>query len=267
VAAILGHNRFASRADVLREMVRQKYGAVPEFTGNAATEWGTAHEPDARAAYEAETGHLVEEVGLIVHPEHDWLAASPDGLVDDDGACEFKAPFRKRCYGCVPDYYLDQCQLVMACARRTWLDFYVWTPTGCERFRVERDPNWLDTHWGTLRAFMTEFNSHGEDSPLLGDKIVTRDDADWQEAADCYRLAKGWLADAQDAEKQAKAKLIDMAGDITTEGCGLRAVKATRQGNINYRHKDIQAALEPLNLDDYRGKATDYWTLKEVSNG
>ena len=42
---------------------------------------GTAREPLARAAYEAETGNLVEQCGFIKSTLRPWVGASIDGMV------------------------------------------------------------------------------------------------------------------------------------------------------------------------------------------
>ena len=59
----------------------------------AAMQWGVDHEDEAREAYEAVTGDLVDLVGFIRHPEIDFFGASPDGLVGEDGLLEIKCPY------------------------------------------------------------------------------------------------------------------------------------------------------------------------------
>src|SRR5699024_1540390 len=96
VGAALGVNPYKTPDALIREMVREIKGAPAEFAGNVATRWGNEHEPLVMLDYMSESGDTVEECGLIVHPEHDWLAASPDGFVGADGVVEFKAPFGLR---------------------------------------------------------------------------------------------------------------------------------------------------------------------------
>lgn len=73
--------------------------AVERLTGqtvdgfqNDAMRRGTELEPEARAAYEAHTGELVEEVGFVPHPVLEYVGVSPDGLLGDDGLVELKCP-------------------------------------------------------------------------------------------------------------------------------------------------------------------------------
>jgi len=96
VGAILGVNPWSTPDDAMRTMVRSHFGAESEFTGNIATEYGTLHEASAQRDFEMMNAMNVQEVGFIVHPELDWLGASPDGLLGDDAVLEIKCPFGKR---------------------------------------------------------------------------------------------------------------------------------------------------------------------------
>jgi len=77
------------------------------FRGNTATERGELQEPATceaytHARYSSSPVISVKPSGLVIHPEHHWLAASPDGLVTDPsapdptGIVEFKNPYRYR---------------------------------------------------------------------------------------------------------------------------------------------------------------------------
>ena len=60
------------------------------FTSKAI-QTGIEREPIARARFEEETGHLVEEVSFI-KLNHMMVGCSPDGLIDDDDGLEIKCP-------------------------------------------------------------------------------------------------------------------------------------------------------------------------------
>lgn len=95
-----------------------------------AMEHGIENEPRARAEYEIRTGYSVEPVGLLLHPEFKWAAASPDGYISPNGLLEIKCPdtathFEYLEGGCVPEEYLDQIDWQLACAgpEIDWVDF------------------------------------------------------------------------------------------------------------------------------------------------
>ena len=72
----------ASRANYLAQLVAERLtGEVQESYSNAAMQWGTQTEPEARAAYSFMTDADVVEVGFIPHPHIALAGASPDGLV------------------------------------------------------------------------------------------------------------------------------------------------------------------------------------------
>lgn len=84
-----GANR---RALVTRLAVERLTGSPVETFSNDAMRRGTELEPEARAAYEAETGELVELVGFVKHPELEYVGCSPDGELGDDDLIEIKCP-------------------------------------------------------------------------------------------------------------------------------------------------------------------------------
>jgi len=79
----------ATRKNYMMELICQKLsGQREESYTNTAMQRGNDLEPIARGAYEADKGVFVDEVGLILHPAEIDFAASPDGLVGNDGLVE-----------------------------------------------------------------------------------------------------------------------------------------------------------------------------------
>lgn len=100
--------------------------------------YGLNFEPIARASYEADTGRIVTETGLWVHPTLPWLAASPDGLIGRDGLLECKC--LKTQVPMVPIKHRIQCLIQLACTGRLWVDYYVWPkpPLHPQLWRINR---------------------------------------------------------------------------------------------------------------------------------
>jgi putative phage-type endonuclease len=119
-AAALGLHPHMSRAAAWRA-IRGEVKAE-----NPMMQWGKQWEPAARSDYEVETGRLVTETGLWVHPTLPWLMASADGLVGDEGAIEIKCGNKlpEKC----PVYHRIQCLVVMFVTDRQWVDYYCFHP-------------------------------------------------------------------------------------------------------------------------------------------
>jgi len=265
IAAILGLNPYSSRADVLREMVREALGAPREFTGNDATRYGQEMEPLVLAAYERHAGTMVHGgQEFVIHPIHHFLAATPDGLVGDDGTVECKAPYRGTYthFDEVP-YYVPQMRLQMACTGRQWCDLAVLHRDGSLHVsRLEHDPEWLPHVLPTLKAFMADFAEAIAD-PAQHLTERERDDDEWHTAVAEYRIAKIALDNAQAALDARKATLIEMAGEAGAKGAGLQVIRCERAGSVSYA-KAIKDLLPDADLSEYAGKPTTYYTIKET---
>ncbi|XP_039620942.1 uncharacterized protein LOC120536601 [Polypterus senegalus] len=127
---------------------------------------------------------VVEDCGLFIHPEHNWLAASPDGIVRDSqskqilNCLEVKCPFKHRnntiSKACTDktfcleqagsssyslkkkhDYYTQvQCQL--AVTGLTKADFIVYTSKDMAVVPVEYDPIFWKQTATKLEMFYTQ---------------------------------------------------------------------------------------------------------------
>lgn len=136
---------------------------------NSAMQWGVDKEPEARAAYEVATGNFVQEVGLYDHPGVPMSAASPDGLVGDDGLIEIKCPESKQhlrnLISRTPDTkYIMQMQWQMACTGRQWCDFVSYDPRFPEQHqllivRVPRDSKLIEDLEKEVRSFRAEVDA------------------------------------------------------------------------------------------------------------
>jgi len=154
----------ASRANYMAELIAERLTGEPaeKFT-NAAMQWGTEKEPEARAAYEFRFDFDVAEVGFVDHPFIEMTGASPDGLVGEMGLVEIKAPNTATHIDTllsqfVPAKYSTQMQWQMGCCEREWCDFVSYDPRLPEEMRlfirrVERD----DAEIARLEGLVTEF--------------------------------------------------------------------------------------------------------------
>ncbi len=157
----------ASRANYMAELVAERLtGTVADGFTNAAMEWGTAQEGDARLAYSFRANADVEQVGFVHHPQIQMAGASPDGLVGDVGLVEIKCPNTSThidtlLSGTVPGKYLTQMHWQMACTGRAWCDFVSFDPRMPEEMRlfvqrVNRDEERIAELEGEVMGFLVE---------------------------------------------------------------------------------------------------------------
>ena len=170
VADILATTRTgpsASRQNYLIELALQRStGTIEPSYTNAAMEWGTQTEPQARAAYEVETGNFVDQVAFIDHPTIAWFGCSPDGLVGDDGLIEIKCPNSATHWEYFkakkpPQKYVIQMQTQLAVTGRKWCDFVSFDPRMPERsqllvVRVDRDEAFIAELEEKVKQFLSE---------------------------------------------------------------------------------------------------------------
>jgi len=142
----------AGRKNYMMELLCQRLtGNREEGFTNAAMQRGTDMEPIARGRYEIENDILVDEIGIVNHPSIDNFAASPDGLVGEDGLIEIKVPntathiaFLQS--GRIPPKYQTQMTVQMLCTERNWCDFVSFDDRlpdhlqyRCVRFELDAD--------------------------------------------------------------------------------------------------------------------------------
>lgn len=124
---------------------------------------GQEQEPLARAAYDIETGHIVQEVGAITTDDGAFLY-SPDGLIGDDGLLEIKtllsADVILKVLGDGDlSAYMDQCMGGLWLTGRSWIDLVLWAPAldpigRCLTIhRIERDEDAIEALEADLLAF------------------------------------------------------------------------------------------------------------------
>lgn len=124
----------ASRANLITTLVLERLkGEASESYTNAAMQWGTDTEPQARSAYEFYRDIDVQEVGFIEHPTIAMSGCSPDGLVGDDGLVEIKCPSSATHLDtlrgdAIDGKYIKQMMWQMVCTGRKWCDFVSFDP-------------------------------------------------------------------------------------------------------------------------------------------
>ena len=167
-------DKVMAKVKVGEAMTRIKYRlqlVTERLTGNpvdgyqsTAMLWGIEKEPEARMAYEALRGVIVEEIGFGQHPTIAMCGASPDGLVGEDGMVEIKCPDSTTHLaaleaGIVPSEHFAQMQGQMAVFGRWWNDFVSYDPRFPQNLqlfvvRLERDDAYIANLEAEIKAFL-----------------------------------------------------------------------------------------------------------------
>jgi putative phage-type endonuclease len=125
-----GAKRKALKMEIVAERLTDI--PVPHFVSEPMR-WGKQYEPMAKERFAEKTGLTVIECGTFDHPTIEYLAASPDGLIQHDGLLETKCPtsqthliwmLQKTC----PGDYKPQMLIQLSCSRRKWCKFASFDP-------------------------------------------------------------------------------------------------------------------------------------------
>jgi len=160
----------ASRANYMAELIAERLSGKPaEAFKNAAMQWGTDMEPEARQAYEFWRDVTVEECGFFDHPTGLASGASPDGLVGSDGLVEIKCPqthnHLETLLGApISRKYILQMHWQMVCTDRQWCDFVSYDPRLPVDYRihiqrVERNAELVEEITAEVVKFLAELDA------------------------------------------------------------------------------------------------------------
>ena len=252
VGAILGLSPYMKKADVMRRMIREYQGLEPEFTGNPATQYGTAFESIALADYSLEH-HRVHLCGFF--KLNDWMGASPDGLIGEDGIIEIKCPYSLRDGGEFksineqPHYY-SQIQIQLLCTDRKWCDFYQWSAHGSKLETVYRNDEWIASNIIVLSDFYQEYLAIRDEplndfeSPLVNDYFEVVDQ----------------IKRLEEYKKELLEKIVAEAGGQNAIISGHKLTRVVKAGAISYS-KVVKDLIPHADLSKYQGASTEYWKL------
>lgn len=223
-----------------------------------AMQRGTDLEPAARAAYEDQTGLVMQPLVL----EAGGYSASLDGMtLDGDLVLEIKCPLRGTrsdlwqdvLGGQVPEHYLAQVQHQLMVTGAALAHLWIFDGTRGILHAIERDEALMariQEAWDDFQQYLD-----GDTPPPLTEAdTVSRTDAAWCDAAEAYAAVKREAEALALRLESARQAVIALAQHPREQGAGVTVTRFWKQGNVDYKRVP---ALQGLDLDAYRGKARE----------
>jgi putative phage-type endonuclease len=215
---------------------------------------GTEMEPIARAAYEEQTGLIMQPLVLT---DGDY-SASLDGItLEGDLLLEVKCPYKGQSsslwqavsVGEVPEHYRVQVQHQLMVAGATLA--HLWVFDGVEGILVEIERD--DATVAAIRAAWDVFQKYLDQDtppPLTERDTVERTDPVWQLAAGLYGSAKRKADEAAAELEKTRERLVALASHASESGFGVSVTRYFKQGNVDYKRIP---ELKGVDLNTYRG--------------
>lgn len=161
-SACIGESPYMTPDKALRVIKQEE---EPEM--NFAMQQGINLEPEARRQYENVRRTTVQEIGLAVPKWNVYIAASTDGLVDEDGIIEIKCPVKYHrnlellrnstdFKGLIDPVHYLQMQGGMAILNRQWCDYIVYYKDRKKMFiyRVPFDQEYWNEKYQKIKQFI-----------------------------------------------------------------------------------------------------------------
>ena len=219
---------------------------------------GTDMEPIARAAYEEQTGLVMQPLVL----ESGGYSASLDGMtLEGDLVLEIKCPLRGTrsdlwldvSAGQVPEHYAIQVQHQLMVAGADLAHLWVFDGSKGILHAIARDEavmSRIQEGWENYQDYLT-----GDTPPPLTDAdTVLREDTAWLQAAAAFAEAKRATDLADAALAKARDELVALAYHPREQGAGVTVTRYWKVGSVSYAKIP---ALQGLDLSSYRSKARE----------
>ena len=247
ITASIAHSISALRRTTDNTSTINKYFGRNQFTKlQPLMEYGRQHENTAVDAYEVVKGlqrGTVRKCGLFVSLENGIFAASPDGLLGDDGLLEVKCPPSikdidpkewpnvnpKQSYIVQKNgelqlrrkhQYYYQVVMQIYVTNRQWCDFFVWTPKGHYLERISRDSS-TDKLWKEMKMNMEFF----WDNDLAPELVDSRFDRGYKEYR--YPITRKNAVDKKKTAKTAPVAIMDDNAASTSSAQAVHVIKKT----------------------------------------
>jgi len=251
--------RESDKEALLVELVREKAGLPPTFQGNEATDYGTEAEPLARAAFEAEYGVEVTQVGFVSLGR---LGASPDGIFDGhllEIKCPYSRDIPKEPFGehrAQVNFQLGVCELENAA-------LWYWTPPGfgpsdAKRFDIKFDAKLWERQFDAAYEILFKLDAIEDPQAWLAEReLAERTDDAFLAAEARYVQLKRMAEELAEQAEAARQELLQLS-PAGAKGLLTKVTWVKRAGNINYGRLIKDQQLDDELVERYRDKSTRY---------
>lgn len=252
-AAVLGLNPWQTPYQLWLEKTGKS-----QTKPNAAMLRGTELEPLARAAYEQETGLVMQPVVL----EAGNYSASLDGMtLEGDLVLEIKCPMRGAqsdlwqsvCAGQLPEHYQVQVQHQLMVSGAATAHLWVFDGSRGQLLEVGRDEALIERIQSGWEAFAPYLDKDTPPPLSERDTLVRADDL-WAEAAKTYLSARSAWEAASEQMESARNSIVALAQHPKTAGAGVTVTRYWKQGSVDYKRIP---ELKGVDLDQWRGRARE----------
>jgi len=243
------------------QLWKEKLGLSNSSYMNPAMKRGHDLEEKARKSFQEMSGIYVEPA-VFIHENHDWMMASLDGIdFSRTKAVEIKCPGQKdhemALQGIIPEKYYPQLQHQIKVCSLEFIYYFSFNGESGKIIEVPRDDKFIA---GLLKKEL-EFLKLLRDleSPKLLDRDFTeREDNEWALVACEWKTVNLQIKHLQEKEEELRNALIELSGNLSSQGAGLKLSKVIKRGLVDY--KAIPELLN-VNLDQYRKAPTECWRL------
>ena len=273
VAAVLGVSKSMTRAQVLRQLVREYHNAPSEYVENIAAEYNERMRETAQTAFENQFRRNIIRVD-VAKPLSKFLSSHPlmvrSEKQDGQGLVFIRTPFGQRDIACKSEFKsLDdqphmyaQMQIEMYLAGATWGIFFQWSVLAQTGKLVPLDMPFVERCLEQLESFYektykAEVKNKDHLAPLL--KSIDNDKvrkmiAEYDDQCVIETNAKTRKAEIlADLKKAAKDESAMMAGR--------KLLRIPTEGSISYS-KAVKDLLPDADLSKYRGAPSEKWTFE-----
>lgn len=270
-AAILGIDRYRTRDDIMRKMVRAHFNKEQEFTENLATEYSTISKKTALYEYQIQNDKEVFTTGI--HKKDDFIQCQPDGLIEngiirihcpfklrDEKEPEFESIFPKRI-----DIYAN-IQMQLYCIDREFCDLIQWNQYVMDVKNIPINDKWIDANLPVIRDFYNNFSLEIKisldylEEKYLKPKIQEIQTKEAKKLLEEYDL----LNIEEDSIKNRKRLIIEELSGLSDGRdllvCGRRLTQIERAGSIRYA-EIVKQNLPDIDLSRYQGEPIKFWKL------